>query len=285
MRKQIREALLRCGISEWGIVRARIYRERLELMKCPVPFVSADAEQRINPFNIMEDAKSIIVFLIPYKSNSKRTNLSDYAKGADYHIIADKICADVVSVLNEYGFDGAGFCDNGMLDDRYLAYLAGLGFYGKNGLIINRRFGTYTFIGYVITNCFLKEDVPLDDKCFGCGLCIENCPGHAIGSKGIDYESCVSYITQKKGELSDKEKTAVKKSGYVWGCDICQEVCPHNINAEHTVINEFLCNTVESLEHEPLSNKEFMNKYKSRAFSWRGAGIIRRNIKISESDD
>lgn len=285
MKNNIGKTLKKFGITEWGMVNARIYDERIEVMRCSVPFVKAGAEERINPFLIMENAKSIIVFLIPYKADGKRTNLSCYAKGIDYHIIADKICSEVIKMLEEYGFCGVGFCDNGVLDDRYLAYLAGLGFYGKNGLIINKRFGTYTFIGYVITDCPLEEDKPLNDTCKGCDACIKSCPGDAISERGINYSSCVSYITQKKGELSEEEKSIVRKSGYVWGCDICQETCPHNMAAEQTTIDEFLCNKIEYLKHETLTNKEFMHKYKSRAFAWRGAGVIRRNIEISENDN
>ncbi len=285
MEKQIEEVLKSCGVTEWGAVGARVFDERLELMRCLVPFMNATAEERINPFLIMENARSVIVFLIPYKTGGKRTNLSEYAKGEDYHTVADKICAAVINKLEESGFSGRGFCDNGVLDDRYLAYLAGLGFYGKNGLIINKRFGTYTFIGYVITDCPVKKGVPLTDICVGCDECMKHCPGGAILKNGMNYGSCVSYITQKKGELNKSEKAAVKKSGYVWGCDICQEVCPHNKGIEYTAINEFLCNKIEYLEHETLTNKEFMHKYKSRAFAWRGAGVIRRNLEISESDN
>ena len=94
---------------------------------------------------------------------------------------------------------------------------------------------------------------------------------------------CVSYLTQKKGELTTEQTDIIKKSGYVWGCDICQNVCPMNKDAQKSEVFEFIHDTVEELTDEGLSNKEFMNKYKDRAFSWRGAGVIRRNIGISRN--
>jgi len=270
-------------ITEWGTVRARIYTERLEMLSKSVPFVTATPEERINPFKIMEKAKSVIVFLLPYKADDKKTNLSEYAKGEDYHIVAERICDDIIDVLNNNGFKGIGFCDNGTLDDRYLAYLAGLGIYGKNGLIINDKYGTYTFIGYVVTDMECDDGVAKPGMCIGCDKCIKSCPGGAISDDGIDYTLCASYLTQKKGVLSELEEGIIKKSGYIWGCDICQSVCPMNKNAEKTEIYAFLHDTIEELNDEGLTNKEFLNKYKHRAFSWRGVGIIRRNIKISRN--
>ena len=270
-----------CGITEWGIVKAKVYNEIPEMKD--VPFVSANREERINPYLIMENAKSVIVFLIPYKVKNKITNLSDYAKGIDYHIIAKKISDCVCEYLESKGFSGKSFCDNGNLDDRYLAYRAGLGVYGKNRLLINKKYGTYTFIGYIITDCNFDENEPVTGGCLGCGKCIKSCPGGAISEKGIDCNRCASYLTQKKGELTKEEENIIKNSGYVWGCDVCQSVCPMNKNTEYSSIDEFISGTVDELVDEGLSNKEFMNKYKNRAFAWRGAGVIRRNLKISRN--
>ena len=281
MNNKIDSVFKKHKITEWGFVKARVFSERLGVLGKNVPFVSATAEERINPFAIMEDARSVIVFLLPYKASDKKTNLSEYAKGEDYHIVAKRISDDVIEVLHKNGFDGIGFCDNGTLDDRYLAYLAGLGIYGKNGLIINDKYGTYTFIGYIVTNMDCDEGKAKSGMCTGCDKCIKSCPGGAVSDDGIDYDLCVSYLTQKKGELSDEEESIIKKSGYVWGCDICQSVCPMNKNTKNTEIYAFIHDTVEEITDEGLSNREFMNKYHNRAFSWRGAGIIRRNVKIS----
>lgn len=283
MRKKIKDLLESVGITEFGCVRAREFSERTELMKKQVPFVSCAPNERVNPFLLMHDAKTVIVYLIPYKSDDNRTNLSDYAKGEDYHKVAKRISKAVLDMLESEGYEGIAFCDNGVLDDRYLAYLAGLGFYGRNGLLINDSYGSYTFIGYIITNCELSEDMCVNTGCMNCGLCEKSCPGGAISSSGIDYTKCVSYITQKKGELSGDEIEILKKSGYVWGCDICQSVCPHNKSVKFTDISSFKTNIVPNLLTENLSNREFLHKYNNRAFTWRGAEIIRRNIAIIEN--
>lgn len=282
MREKIIKTLKDLGITEVGFVRAKVFSERLDVMKKQVPFVGATADERINPFLIMEEAKTVIVYLLPYKTDGEKTNLSLYAKGEDYHEVACQISNKIISQLEDNGYSGKSFCDNGVLDDRYLAYLAGLGFYGRNALLINDVYGTYTFIGYIITDCDMPADKPIDKMCMECGLCEASCPGGAISKDGIDYARCASYLTQKKGELTDDEEGIIKKSGYIWGCDICQEVCPHNRGIKSTSIDAFIHNTISELSDEKLSNKEFMHKYKNRAFAWRGAGIIRRNIEIME---
>jgi len=282
MKEKIINTLKSLGITEVGFVRAGVFSQRYDIMQKKVPFVSSNAEERINPFLIMEDAKTIIVYLIPYKTDDKRSNLSSYAKGEDYHIVAKRISDMIADELLAGGYKAVSYCDNGVLDDRYLAYLAGLGFYGRNGLLINDTYGTYTFIGYIITDCEFEENKPIDKMCMDCGLCSKNCPGGAIGKDGIDFNRCASYLTQKKGELTNEETEIIKKSGYVWGCDICQDVCPHNASAKSSPIDAFSHENIEKLSIGELSNKEFLHKYKNRAFTWRGAGIIRRNIAIME---
>ena len=111
-------------------------------------------------------------------------------------------------------------------------------------------------------------------------MCIKLCPGGALTENGFDERKCVSYITQKKGELSEEEMNAIRNSGSVWGCDICQRVCPENKNKELTGINKFRENLILCIKNEKISNREFKKKYAERAFSWRGKGVIDRNLSI-----
>ncbi len=280
---KIKKLFSELGISEVGFVQARVFSERQELLKKEVPFVGDDVQARINPFLIMENARSIIVYLLPYKTSSVRTNLSAYARGEDYHSVASRIGDAVACLLSECGFSGKAFSDNGILDDRYLAYLAGLGFYGKNGLIINEKYGTYTFIGYIVTDVKLGYNSPIERGCIGCGACVSSCPGVAISDGEIDFLRCASYLTQKKGELTAPEADIIKKSGYVWGCDICQDVCPHNEGVKNSEISYFCDNLVDEVNELDMSNKEFLHKYRNRAFTWRGAGVLRRNVDIMKN--
>ena len=151
-------------------------------------------------------------------------------------------------------------------------------------MAINEKYGSYFFIGYIVCDESLEFDLPCKNVCMDCGRCTSACPGGAIRDDGtLDIEKCASHISQKKGDLTADEIALIKKTGLCFGCDICQNVCPHNENAEITPIKEFKENLITSLsvsELEGLSNKSFKEKYNDRAFSWRGKSVLMRNLKI-----
>ena len=189
------------------------------------------------------------------------------------------------------GFEYKMFVDNGPLVDRYLAYLSGIGYFGINNNIITDEYGSYVFIGYIMNNYEFTPDEPLEKTCIKCGKCVEYCPGNAIlGNFEMNPRRCLSYITQKKEELSEEERNMLSSSNKVFGCDICQEVCPHNKHIPVTEIKEFFEDTMINLKYDDIdtmSNKEFKRRYGDRAFSWRGRKIIKRNMDIlrEKSDD
>jgi epoxyqueuosine reductase QueG len=234
-----------------------------------------------------ENFNTALVALFPYYEGEKeKSNLSKYAKSLDYH----KVCTDIMTkICDEAGFFSYKvFCDTGYHIDRELAYDANLGFYGKNSMLINEKYGSFFFIAYALLNEKLDfENEKSDIKtCLNCQKCVKMCPGGAILSNGkINAEKCLSSITQKKGELTKDEETLIKANGYVFGCDICQNVCPHNENIPETKIDAFLQNRIENLnlsDVENLSNREFKEKYSDYAFSWRGKNVLIRNLKIIE---
>lgn len=283
MKDKIISAAHKAGIKAVGVCRARIYNELTAFLERENTPMTAECEQRINPFLEFKEARSVVVCLFPYYVKGEKTNLSVYAMGGDYHTVVKKYLSVIEGVINAEGYRAMSFADTGALPDRYLAYLAGLGFFGKNRALINPVYGSYTFIGYILTDAQLEEDKPLEEKCIGCGKCIEACPGGALSDTGFDAFSCASYITQKKGTLSDKEKNIIKRSGYVWGCDLCQRVCPHNKNVPETDIVEFKDGRVIELKKGMAeSNRDFKRKYQDRAFSWRGLDVIERNLGIIE---
>lgn len=262
-------------------LKERIEKDHITGMEEPI------LENRINPKNIMKDAKSIIVCAFPYHiDDEKESNLSRYCRGLDYHIVAKELLQKVCDYLDENieGFEYKIFVDNGPLVDRELAYLSGIGYFGINNNIITDKYGSYVFIGYIINNYEFSLDKPLDKECMKCGKCVKYCPGNALlGNYDMNPRKCLSYITQKKEELSLEEVRVIKSSGKIFGCDICQEVCPHNKNIKETHIEEFMKDLILNLDYEEIdeiSNKEFKRRYGNRAFSWRGKKIIKRNIEI-----
>lgn len=225
---------------------------------------------------------SIIVCAFSYFSGAEKGNISRYAQGKDYHIVAREKMGKIAEVLKSRGFRAEGFADTGCLNERLLARLSGIAFIGKNQMAISPRFGSYFFIGYILTDCELEPDKENNASCAGCGKCIAACPLGALDDGEFCEEKCLSYITQKKGELSRQEIAAMRASNTIWGCDICQEVCPHNQNLPITEIKEFCENLVLNLKvDEKLSNKEFKKLYSGRAFAWRGKSVLIRNEKAA----
>lgn len=244
-------------------------------------------EKRINPKLTMENAKSVIVCAFPYYiSNEKISNISKYCYGKDYHIVVKEKLEIIANYIKEKleKFEYNIFTDNGPLVDRYMANISGVGYYGINNNIITDEYGSYIFIGYIINNYEFKQDDPIRKTCIKCGKCIKACPGNAIlGNFEMNPKRCLSYITQKKEELSEEEIDILRSNKKVFGCDICQDVCPHNLNISKTNIEEFykdLMFNIDESEIETISNKEFKRKYKEKAFSWRGKKILKRNIDI-----
>ena len=254
-------------------------------------FEEKDLDKRIDPKHTLKDAKSIIVCLFPYNiEDGNEANLSNSSFSIDYHLIIKEKLLQIADFLQNKisDFQYKAFVDNGPLVERYLAYKAGLGFWGMNSHIITDEYGSYVFIGYIINNYPFEMDEPLKRTCIKCGKCIKSCPGCAIkGDFDINPLLCRSYLTQKKEELSDAEKEIIKKHYLVYGCDICQQVCPHNKDIKVTNINEFKENIKKSIDYQELleiSNKEFKKRYGNRAFSWRGKKLLARNFELIQDD-
>jgi epoxyqueuosine reductase len=282
------------GIELVGIAPARVYSELIPVLESRKIsennldniYDIKDINKRTNPFLTMKNCKSIIVCLFPYYTGyNNDSQISVYTYALDYHIIVRSYLKKIAASLNKEidNFEYKTFVDTGPLLERHLAYMAGLGFIGKNGMLITSKYGTYVFIGYILNNYPFEPDSPLNLSCQNCGECIKHCPGNAISEDSfVDTEKCVSYITQKKGNLSKKERYLIKKQNTIFGCDICQKVCPHNYMPAETSIKEFRENHLYSLDYkklQALSERQFRRIYGNRAFSWRGKKVLLRNIR------
>ena len=252
----------------------------------PCPFTAADVEERLRGTTEFTP-KSAIVCLFPYYiEHSGPSNLSRYTWGTDYHLVINEYLDKLIEKLQKMN-TSAQFsihCDTSPLADRYMAYLAGLGFYGKNNCFISPKWGSYVMIGTILTTLEFEPNTPLGQSCMGCNRCITACLGQCLGHDEFKYDTCKSYLTQKKGDLTSEEETIIGKTPLVFGCDVCQEVCPHNQSIPATPIPEFqrVEPYIDINELETLTNKEFKAKYGNRAFSWRGKKILMRNQNIIE---
>ena len=289
MKEKVLKSAKKLNIEYTGIAPVGYYeelekhlRERKEKYGLS-DFEEKDISLRVDPQKTYPWAKSIIVCLFPYYTGEDDgANISKYAKIPDYHTVAVKKLNEIACSLKDVtDVRCECFSDTGILNDRFLAYLAGLGFYGLNNCLINEKYGTYFFIGYIVTDLELEADKPLKKECSKCKRCLSACPGGAIdGNYHINVRKCVSYITQLK-KITEEQKDILKRQNMVFGCDRCQEVCPHNQNPVLTPIEEFYemrAPFLEKSELESMSNREFLKKYGDFAFSWRGKGTILKNF-------
>ncbi|NLP35828.1 MAG: tRNA epoxyqueuosine(34) reductase QueG [Clostridiales bacterium] len=293
MKEELRKFCKSINIEHMGIAPAEPYYDFEEVWKKQIErgyisgFEEKDIDKRIYPKLTLENAKSVIVCLFPYYTGEcKDANLTKSAYSLDYHLIV-KEKLDLIGRFLEISiedFEYKAFVDTGPFSDRYLAYKAGLGYWGINNNIITDQYGSYVFIGYLLNNYPFEPDKPMDRTCMQCMNCVKQCPGQCIlGDFTINPLKCKSYITQKKQELEHEEIEILKKHSLIWGCDVCQDVCPHNKNVEKTIIKEFQENLLFRLDYEELSqisNREFMRRYRNRSFSWRGKGVLKRNSEI-----
>ena len=214
-------------------------------------------------------------YLLPGEYYAGR-NVSRYAVVRDYHDICgarlERACA-----LLRAAFPGEEFhwhCDNNSLPEVELAAKAGLGVRGKHNLLITEKYGSWVFLGEIVTSAKLPTvHYSLSIvHCPGCNACIKACPTGALGKNSFDKAKCLSFITQRKGELTPEEAALVKQAGAVWGCDLCQEACPHNRKAKIDPLPEFLI--------EPIARVTKDTPAAGRAYAWRGEGVIRRNLEL-----
>lgn len=265
------------GIDQIGIAPARIYHELADSLY-PVPFCeNQTSNERINPFLVLKSAQSVIVYLIPYYDGENREhNISRYAWGRDYHIVSKELSYKFENYLKEHyeNYEGAAACDITPLPQKYLAYLAGLGFFGDHHLLINDIYGTYFFIAHILTNIPFAADEPQKKECLHCGACQKICSMGVLDKKKADFFSCVSAITQKKSPLSEKEEIVLKDS--IWGCDRCQDVCPYNKKAKVSPLLSYFGQAKPIFSGEEDFPKDRAYSYKRRKFMLRNLTLQRK---------
>ncbi|MDR0660098.1 MAG: tRNA epoxyqueuosine(34) reductase QueG [Prevotellaceae bacterium] len=290
----IKQRVLQLGFDACGVAAADILLDRQESlrqwlnngMNAEMGYMARNIDKRLDVRLLVPGAKSVVCMLISYKSQFEQTDgipkVARYAYGNDYHDIVRAKLKTLLYLIQQRlpECEGKGFVDSAPVLERAWAIKAGLGWIGKNGTLISKEFGSYTFLAELIVNIELEYNKPFERSlCGSCTNCMQACPTNAIAKPCvIDARKCISYQTiEHKGELRGS------LHGWLFGCDICQEVCPWNkkakpVNhAEFTPIEDILSMTKDDWEN--MNEEEFNSIFKHSALRRTGFNGIRRNLK------
>ncbi|MDR1734468.1 MAG: DUF1730 domain-containing protein [Oscillospiraceae bacterium] len=236
---------------------------------------------------IPKEPKSIIVaafpYLLPEERYGKNRNISRYACVPDYHKVVSARLREVCEKLRAAypTAQMARFCDNSPFPEVALAVEAGLGVRGRHGLLITKAYGSWVFIGEIVTDIPFEPMrlTPQPHPCTDCfGHCRSRCPGEALDSGKLRRDLCLSMILQRRIPLPAKAADMVKQSGCIWGCDTCQEVCPANWDVRINPLPEF------AEDIQPILTEQTMD-LPNRAYTWRGHSILVRNLGLWKPDE
>ncbi len=295
IKEEIIEFCKKNGIDTIGFSECRIfhelnpYFEKRKKLGLENEFEEHNIDKRINPFLYMPEGKTIISIAFPYLYDldfSKKGNFSKYTLGRDYHVVTTEYMEKICKFIESMGAKAMYFVDSNALPERYIASNSGVGFIGKNNTLITEKYGSYVFLGEIITDLIIEPDKPLKQKCGNCEMCLKACPTNSIvkGQEGINNNAniCLSYITQKK----DIEDSWFEKlNGRLFGCDTCQRACPYNKEIEFSTIKEFKpYEHMKKIDLQALMNIDnelFKDKYKITSCGWRGKNILKRNAIIN----
>ena len=249
-------------------------------------------DMRIDPRQLVPGANSVITLLLNYFPNEKQHNdelkISKYAYGKDYHeVIREKLNKYIEHIKPVIGdFHGRGFVDSAPVLERTWAQRSGLGWVGKNGNLINKQMGSFFFIATLITDLDLEADAPFaKDYCGTCSRCIDACPTDAIlPGKVVDGSKCISYFTIELKDMLIPNEMKGKFENWMFGCDICQDVCPWNRFSKPTNEIEFMplpeILDLSTKEWEMMSEEKFKTIFKHSPLSRSKLRGIQRNLKF-----
>lgn len=299
----IKEQAKSLGFAFCGISKATFLEEeapRLEKwlkqnMHGEMHYMANHFDKRLDPRLLVDDAKSVISVLYNYYTDKKQADaeapkISKYAYGEDYHVVVkDKLYQLFEFIKEQAGeINGRVFVDSAPVMDKVWAKKSGLGWIGKNSNLINKQQGSFFFIGEIILDIELQEDGPIKDYCGTCTRCIDACPTDAIVEPYVvDGSKCISYFTiELKNEIPNNVKG--KFDNWVFGCDICQDVCPWNsFSKPH---NEPRFEPALSLlemtkkDFENLTEESFNKVFKKSAVKRTKFNGLKRNIQFLKQD-
>lgn len=290
------------GIDKIGFASADVFTElkqRLivqEKLNYKSGFEKGTIEERTEPKKLLQSAQSIISIALAYPTKitdppkstpgNRRGIFSRTSWGVDYHVVLrerlEKLANYIAQQLDDFQYKI--MVDTGELSDRAVAERAGIGFSGKNASIITKEFGSFVYLGEMITNIPFSPDERIEDGCGDCRICLDACPTGALVQGGqLNAQKCLSFLSQTKVSLPDmfKEKLGTR----LYGCDTCQLVCPYNRRIDFHFHPEF---EPEPEVAKPLlkpmlqkTNREFREKFGHLSGFWRGKNPLQRNAIIA----
>ena len=302
LKQDIIEYSKEIGIDKIGFASADVFTELKERLRQQQAanyqsgFEKGTIEERTEPRRLLPEAKSIISIALAYPTQMKDAPRSIRSErrgifaraswGVDYHVVLRERMEKLMEFIQERVPDAImkSMVDTGELSDRAVAERAGIGFSGKNTSIITEEFGSFVYLGEVVTSIPFQPDSPVEDSCGDCRICLDACPTGALIEGGrLNAQRCIAFLTQTKDLLPDEFRSKI--GNRVYGCDTCQMVCPRNKGIDFHIHEEF--------EPEPekvkpklipmlrMSNREFKNTFGHMAGFWRGKKPIQRNAIIA----
>jgi epoxyqueuosine reductase len=302
LKQEVIEYSKKIGIDKIGFTTANPFDElknrliRQQELQYQSGFEEKDIEKRVNPALLLDRPRSIISIALAYpskmteraasKKGERRGIFCRASWGLDYHHILRERLQLLEEFIKENVPDAKckSMVDTGELVDRAVAERAGIGWSGKNCSIITPEFGSYVYLGEMLTTIPFEPDEPMEDRCGTCNKCIEACPTGALVQGGqLNAQRCIAFLTQTKGFLPEEFRDKI--GNRIYGCDSCQTACPENKGKDF--------HFHEDMEPDPeiakpllkpllqISNRDFKEKFGPLSGSWRGKKPIQRNAIIA----
>lgn len=262
-------------------------------------YLNRQAKRRKDPRLIDPEAKSVIVILDNYYHSGSADHapsggpdslrIAKYAHGADYHeVIGDRLRRLADRIVAGGARHTRIYADAGPVPERELASRAGLGWIGKNAMLIRPGAGSFFFIGSIFTDLELEPDAPFEgDRCGNCTRCLDACPTAAfVAPRMLDATRCISYLTiEQKGPIPEALEPHL--DGWAFGCDVCNDVCPWNVKfAEETSVADYLPrpgSPITAGTFDLMDETQFDERFRGTPFSRPGLAGMRRNVRAADA--
>ena len=296
---QVKEKSKELGFDLVGITKPHIIKNKLldvwlsKNNHASMQWIKNRSEERKNIYSYFPEIKSVISFGYNYYTgennlDNKDFKISNYAWGNDYHIVLKNKLKSIIKILQEhYPKLKYRICvDTSPLLEKYWAQKAGLGWIGKHTNLINNKIGSWFFLSEILINKELDYDSPfIEDLCGTCTKCIDACPTDAINDYVLDSNKCISYLTiEHRGSIS--EELEDKLDNWIYGCDICQQVCPWNIKFSHLTndMNFKKRSDIENMNNEKwikMNEEGYRKIFKDSAIKRTKYVGLKRNINVN----